>query len=237
VATAHHSLVALMSKNSNKDQLMLNLPIFTNIRQLEIARKILEYFYCNLKEILNPNPSSKLGTYVSMVTDFEWPNGRYTRRKMTPDMFPVKACMALGVVPTFDSSGQFVKFMPIANAIHENTQTIYIDLAIDALGKRRPEVSILLAYSIGLLDLDTLELLLGPVQFNGNLLKSDPNRIQLQISSNVVCCVPVDSASKRLAESMDKYGVYIRTKHPTIHPDDIMEDNISDHLDTEVTNV
>lgn len=234
VATAHHSLASLMNKNSNKDQLMMNLPIFTNIRQLEIARKILEHFYSNLKDIMGPN-SSKFGMYISMINDFEWPNGRYSHRKMTPDMFPVKACMALGVVPTFDASGQFVKFAPIANAIHENTQTIYIDLEIDALGKRKPEVSLLLAYAIGLLDLDTVEKLLGPVSRNGEMLKQDPTKIQLQISPNVVCCVPVNSANTALSTAMEKYGVYVRTKHPSIHPDDIMEGDIAEHLEANVT--
>lgn len=233
VATAHHSLASLMSRSSNKDQLMMNLPIFTNIRQLEIARKILEHFYCNLKDVLSAN-SSKFGVYVSMVNDFEWPNGRYGNRKMTPDMFPVKACMALGVVPTFDNSGQFLKFAPIANAIRENTQTIYIDLDIDALGKRKPEVSILLAYAVGLIDLDTLEKLLGPVSLNEQMLKQDPNKIQLQISPNVVCCVPVDSANVALASAMEKYGVYLKTRNSAIDSDDIVEDSIAEHLETNV---
>jgi hypothetical protein len=219
-----------MNKHSNKDQLMLNLPIFTNIRQLEIARKILEHFYSNLKEIMSCN-SSKFGTYVGMVNDFEWPNSKHNYRKLTPDMFPVKACMALGVVPTFDNSGQFIKFVPIANSIHENTQTIYIDLDIDTLGKRKPEVSVLLAYAIGLLDLETLEKLLGPVSRNSEVLKHDPNKVQLQISQNVVCCVPVDSASTCLATAMDKYGVYIKTTQSTIDIDDIDEDGISQHID------
>lgn len=234
IATAHHSFSALMGRNANRDQLMMTLPIFTNIRQLEIARKITEYFYSNIQNILKKD-SSNCGTYFSMVNDFEWPSGRYGRRKMTADLFPIKACLAMGVTPTFNQDGTFNKFVPIANTLLDNPETLYIEMEADDLGKRKPDVTLMLGYSIGLLSVETLELLLGPILVNKARLIDDPHRIQLQISRNIVCCVPVTTAKNSLAASLMKYDVYLdKVKHP-IDDADIMEHSLEEHIANQVS--
>lgn len=208
VAMAHHTMAALMSKESgrNKEQLMLNLPIFQNIRSMEICRKLLEQFFANLKQTLQPH-SSTFGNYCSMLNDFEWPNARYSRRKLNPEMFPVKAALALGVLPFFDESGAFQKFVPINGRLHDNDKTIYIDMPCDFLSNRRPEQALLLLYSVGLMSLEDLEKILGPVSQNEASLKGQSDRVQLQMSRNVVCCLPVDAANQTVSKMLAKYGI------------------------------
>ena len=210
VATAHHTLLALMTDrhaHKNRDQLMLNLPVFSNIRQLEICRKLLENFFGNLREAVKPH-SSAFANFLSGVNDFEWPNGRYSSRKIAPEMFPVKACLATGVIPLFGDSGNFEKFVPINGHLHDNTEVLYFDCDADSLVKKRVDVTFMLLYSSGLINRENLESILGPVSVSGAALKTDPTRVQLHISKNVVCCLPVDSASQSVYKMMAKYGIH-----------------------------
>lgn len=230
VAMAHHTMASLMGRGEgqrNRDQLMLNLPIFTHIRGLEVCRKILENFFINLSDILKTH-SSAMGQYSSMLNDFEWPTGRYSSKKLSPEMFPIKAALALGVLPKFDSSGKFDKFVPINGALHENPQTIYIEMDAEFLNRRRSEQAILLMYSTGLICLENLEKILGSVSHNEQSLKDSPDKVQLRMSRNVVCCLPVETANTSVYATLAKYGI---TKANTrnvnealakIDPDDLL---------------
>ena len=170
-----------------------------------------------------------------MVNDFEWPNGRYSRRKISPDTFPIKAVMALGVCPRFNASGEFDKFVPIANTLLDNQKTLYIEMQAEDLGKRKPEFSLLLAYAVGLIDLESLERILGPIAVNAERLKNDPSKVHLQISKNVVCCVPVDSAHSGLVESLHKYGIHLAKTNKAIDDEDInYGSSIADHINEHV---
>jgi hypothetical protein len=208
VAMAHHTMAALMSKDGgrNRDQLMLNLPIFQNIRSLETCRKLLEHFFVNLKQTLQPH-SSMFGHYCSMLNDFEWPTTRYSHKRLSPEMFPVKAALALGVLPTFDESGTFQKFVPVNGTLHANEKTIYIEMSSNFLSDRRPEQALLLLYSVGLISLEDLEKVLGPVSQNEESLKDSLDKIQLQMSRNVVCCLPLDAANQTVGKMLAKYGI------------------------------
>ena len=230
VAMAHHTMASLMGRGegrNNRDQLMLNLPIFLHIRALEICRKILENFFTNLPEILKTH-SSAMGQYSSMINDFEWPTGRYSSKKLAPEMFPIKAALALGVLPKFDDSGKFDKFIPINGALHDNPQTIYLEMDPDYLQRRRSEQSLLLMYSTGLISLEDLEKILGPISHNEQHLKDNPEKVQLRMSRNVVCCLPVESANTSVYATLAKYGITKSTTRDVndelakIEPEDLL---------------
>lgn len=218
VSMAHHTMASLMGKNSdggrNREQLMMNLPIFNHIRALEICRKILENFFVNLSDILKTH-SSAMGQYSSMLHDFEWPTGRYSAKKLAPEMFPIKACLALGVLPKFDGSGKFDKFVPINGALHSNPDTIYIEMDSEFLQRRRSEQAMLLMYSTGLVSLEDLEKILGPVSHNEKSLKDNPNKVQLRMSRNVVCCMPTETANTSVYATLAKYGI-TKTSRPSV---------------------
>lgn len=209
VAMAHHTLLSLMNdrhSNRNRDQLMVNLPVFSHIRQLEVCRKLLENFFTNLTECMKPH-SSVFGNYVSQVNDFEWPNNRYSNKRIPAEMFPVKACLAMGVLPSFDKSGKFDKFVPINGHLHDNQETLYFEFEVDGMVRRRADISLILLYSTGLISRENLESVVGPVSVTGAGLKQDPSKVQLHISKNVVCCLPVDAASVSVYNTMTKYGI------------------------------
>lgn len=209
VAMAHHTMASLMSRGegrSNRDQLMLNLPIFLHIRALEICRKIMENFFTNLPEILKTH-SSAMGEYSRMVHEFEWPNGRYSSRKVAPEMFPIKAALALGVLPKFDDSGKFDRFIPINGTLHDNPKTIYLEMDTEYLQRRRSEQSMLLMYSTGLISLEDLEKILGPISHNEQQLRDNSEKVQLRMSRNVVCCLPVESANASVYATLARYGI------------------------------
>jgi len=218
VTMAHHTMASLMftasstpSKSggyptASRDQLMMNLPIFLSIRTLDNCRKILENFFVNIVEILKTN-SSATGHYTNLINDFDWPvPNRYSGKRLEAEMFPVKAALAMGVLPKFDESGRFNKFIPIDGVLHENPQTIYIDVDSDYLKRRRPEHSLLLMYSTGIIRLEDLEKIVGSVSQNDKDHKNNSTKVQLRMSKNVVCCLPVESASKKIYETLAREG-------------------------------
>lgn len=209
VATAYYTMSSLMQRNSdNKGQLLSNLPVFSNIRQLETSRKALEYYFINLKQILKPH-SNQLSIFSNMVSDLDWPgSSRYSAsKKPTPEMFPIKACMALGVLPLFDQSGEFVKFTPINGKLHDNQVKLYMEIDPSMLAGRRPEVGLLLAYSVGIISQSALEALLGPLSLTGPKLAADPLMVQLNLGPNVVCCLPMDCANLNTYMNLRKFGI------------------------------
>jgi hypothetical protein len=125
-------------------------------------------------------------------------------------MFPVKACLALGVMPTFNHSGVFQKFVPIANKLWDNTKTLYYSIDPNTFTARRADVTLLLCYSAGLMNLEQLEYLLGPIGASSDVLKADPTKINLKLSNNVVCCMPMEAAHEKISQLLAKQGVVFR---------------------------
>jgi hypothetical protein len=210
ISLQHHTLASLMGssrRSSNMEKLYCDLPVFANIRLLELCRKGLEFFFNNLQRIILAN-TSEYGQYVSAVNSLEWPNSRYSSRRLSPEMFPVKACLALGVMPTFDSCGVFQKFVPIASKFCNNTKILYY--SVDPNGMfttRRPDITLLLCYSTGLMNIAHIEHFLGPIGTSSDVLKADRTKINLKLSNNVVCCMPMEAAHEKVSELLAKQGV------------------------------
>ena len=70
-----------------------------------------------------------------------------------------------------------------------------------------------MAYSVGIIDLRTLEALIGPsVVSCADRLKADPQLLQLNVGENVVCCVPLDSGCQATYDNLKKYGINLLPK-------------------------
>ena len=219
VVTANYSLQALLpkdyrSRDDKRRRLQMSLPTFINVDQLEKCRKALEMYFTNLPHVLRSS-SAELGKFTVMSTDTDWPEksnkyGRAGEAFMRSEGFIVKACLALGVIPTFDSCNAFVKFAPINGTLHINPKTVYYKAGATLHTQGRSEMAVLLAYSVGLINLEVLEKLLGPLQQSP--YSSGPTYMDLRISGNVVCCIPVDMASVAVQSNCRKSNL---TWHPT----------------------
>jgi len=211
ISLQHHTLAALMGNTyrTHKENLFSNLPIFSNILTLETCRKNVELFFCNIQKMLGKRPhmSNEYGRYVGEVHNMDWPSGKFSNRNLTPELFPVKACLALGVMPTFDTSGAFNKFIPISGKLHNNTKILYYATDPETFVDQRLDVTLLLCYSVGLMTLEQLDLILGPISATSELLKSDSMRVNLKLSNNVVCCTPIVSATLKTTEILARQGI------------------------------
>jgi len=208
ISLQHHTLAALMGNTHrlHKESLFSNLPVFSSINLLEMCRKSVELFFCNIQKILGKH-TNEYGRYVGMVNDLDWPNGKFSSRKLTAEVFPVKACLALGVMPTFDASGAFDKFVTIGDKLFNNTKILYYAIDPETFVDRRPDITLLLCYSVGLMSLEQLDLILGPISATSELLKSDSMKINLKLSNNVVCCTPIEAANLKITEILSKQGI------------------------------
>lgn len=219
VVTANYSLQALLPKESlyrddKRHRLQLSLPTFSNGAQLEKCRKALELYFTSLPHVLRYT-SAELGRFTVLAADTDWPEksnryGRAGETFMRSEGFIVKACLALGVIPTFNSCNTFVKFAPINGTLHINPKTVYYKAGSTLHTQGRSEMAVLLAYSVGLINLEVLEKLLGPLQQSP--YSSGPTYMDLRISGNVVCCIPVDMASVAVQSNCRKSNL---TWHPT----------------------
>ena len=219
VVTANYSLQSLLpkdyhSRGEKQRRLQISLPTFSNVAQLEKCRKALELFFTSLPNVLRSS-SSELGRFTVMTTDTDWPEkqnryGHAGEAFMRSEGFLVKACLALGVIPVFDPCNTFIKFAPINRTLHSNLKTVYYKAGATLHTQGRSEMSVLLAYSVGLINLEVLEKLLGPLQQSP--YSSGSTYMDLRISKNVVCCIPVDMASVAVQSNCRKSGL---TWHPT----------------------
>ena len=98
--------------------------------------------------------------------------------------------MALGVIPTFDKhDGHLLKFVDVIGALHDNPTEVYYEVTADTITQKLPVVTLLLAYSAGVLNLESLEMFLGPIAVNIEALKKNPSKVHLRLSNKVVCCL------------------------------------------------
>ena len=216
VAMAYYMMSSLISKehSSNKSSLLQKLPVFGSIKQLEQSRKLLDFYFKNLKELLKPH-SHQMAEFSNMAQDIEWPGStRYGGcRKPSAEVMPIKACLATGVLPAFNQSGDFEKFVPINGKLHSPDKKVYVEATAESVSGRRAELGILMAYSVGIIDLRTLEALIGPsVVSCADRLKADPQLLQLNVGENVVCCVPLDSGCQATYDNLKKYGINLLPK-------------------------
>ena len=208
ISVAHHAFKSLMHGgrgNSDADKIQLNLPIFTAIKTLERARKILEHFFSNTSIILNNKNNGEFARFVSSVHDLEWPSRKYAQKIVSPEMFPVIACLALEVIPIFDQSGQFIRFTRIDNNLSDNKHVVYYDIDPHNLSKIRPDITFLLAYSAGLITIQDLETLLG-INRNKTTAETD-GQVHLRLSKNIVLCFPIEYALTQVQTSFDRQNL------------------------------
>lgn len=195
ISVAHHAFKSLMHGGRgtfDADKIQINLPIFTCIKTLERTRKILEHFFSSTSKILGNKANHEFSQFVSSVNDLEWPSRKYSQKIVSPEMFPVIACLALEVIPLFDKSGQFTKFVKIDNNLSDNKRVIYYEVDPHNLTTRRPEITFLLAYSTGLITLEDLETVMG---INRNTMTAETTGYaHLRLSKNIVLCFPIEYA-------------------------------------------
>ena len=201
ISMTYHSLVSLLpkdtySRNNHAEKLITAYPTFKDIRTLESCRKRLEEFYCSTKRMLNHSSNNAYSEFVSNISNLQWPGNRYCRNRYNesgtagPEKFPITACLALGVIPTFcKHEGHLLKFVDVIGALHDNPTELYYEVTVDAITQKLPIVTLLLAYSSGVLSLESLEIFLGPITANSEALKKDSSKVHLRLSDKVVCCM------------------------------------------------
>lgn len=195
----------------SRNSLNYNLPTFSSIRTMENCRKTLEEYFSNWTNIYVHGGHSS--HYAARINDIDWPGHKYNGRRLTPETFPIKAALALGVRPEFDQGGQFSKFVPIAGNLLNNTEVVYRDVPDPLSCMKRlsskgiTELSVLMLYSEGLISLDNLEASIGSVRNNREALINDSSKIKIPLSTKVMLCVDRDSAYKAIFYMYTKHGV------------------------------
>jgi hypothetical protein len=225
ISVAHHAFKSLMhggkSTSQDIDKIQVNLPIFTSIKVLDRARKILEHFFSNTKYLVGSKLltgktyNGEYSRFVSSVNDLEWPNRKYSQKVISPEMFPITACLALEVIPAFDQNGQFMKFLQIENNLYDNKHVVRYEVDPHNLSTRQPEVTFLLAYSVGLIGIEDLENILGIKRTNTlvpdttNFLKtSETNKhVHLHLGKNIVLCFPIEYALGEVQASFSRQNL------------------------------
>lgn len=205
VSVANYTLKALLSRSDSNQgggrQIDRKFPIFNRQTALATSREILESFFVDLTAT-----GSKHFTKWGDVT-------HNTKRLEGPHSNPVflipKLCLMLGVAPTFDKNGTFLKFKPIDNQLLVNTQKVHLTAqSIDTgiTDKIDPFITITyaLCYSLGLMSLADLELKTG-ITNGGAALAADPNYIKLTIGPNLVCCISTTFSYDTCAASLARF--------------------------------
>jgi len=100
----------------------------------------------------------------------------------------------LGVVPKFNQSGVFEKFVPLPANIVKPSKKVYIEssaIDVDNTHKLEPmlNLTMMLCYEVGLISLETLEKSIGLVNAGEALGKSD-DYVHVAMGKHVVCCIP-----------------------------------------------
>ena len=183
------------NKKSTIDQ---QYPVFNKPLNLEYGRKILEAFF---ESVINNRSKSAWGDLVYRIDNMKWGN------LDNPCYMIPRLCLIMGVYPQFDDSGKFIKFLPLAENLKLPTKKIYIESP--AIDIDCPNVSLeqyialttTICYELGLIQLDTLEKILGLID-GGSSLANSPNFVQMNLGKHVVCCIPetlaYDASSKAM---------------------------------------
>ena len=234
ISMTYHSLASLLpkdsySRSSHADKLAASYPTFKDIRTLENCRKRLEEFYSATKRILDHSSNNAYSEFVSNMNSLPWPTTQHSSRYgqgsviCGPDKFPVLACLALGVIPTFDKhDGHLLKFVDVIGALHDNPTEVYYEVTADTITQKLPVVTLLLAYSAGVLNLESLEMFLGPIAVNIEALKKNPSKVHLRLSNKVVCCLAATCSKEMSIKHIKSNNLMHSTTVPQV--EEVYED-------------
>ena len=205
ISLANCTYKALLGTGSNthskKDKIDNQYPVFSKSNGVEQGRKALELFF---NTVLNPRSKGKWGDLVYLVQNMRWVSDN-------PCFLIPKLCLVLGVVPSFNSSGKFEKFVSMAGNFAQNNEKLYLELTalnIDQGHDLEPFIAstMALCYDLGIVKLDAIEKNLGVVN-RGTALLNNPNYFKVNVGKTVVCCVPKKFSYDITEKAITKFNV------------------------------
>jgi hypothetical protein len=189
ITLANYTYKALLGSSGQglyqkKDRIDMQYPIFLKSNAVDQGRKLLETFF---KEVVGNRSKSKWGDVVYCTQLMRWTSDN-------PCFIIPKLCMVLGVMPTFDVSGKFQKFVPLAGNFNQPKKKLHLEFnAIDVSQSHSLDpfitVALSLCYDLGIVKLDAVEKTLGIVNA-GSALANNDNYFKVSIGKNTVCCIP-----------------------------------------------
>lgn len=190
VSIANHVLKSLLNRTESSHhasrQIDLKFPILHRQAVLAGCREVLELFFADTAA------AQQAGRYCNLWGSIDYKVRKLDLLHTSPVYLIPKMCLLLGVAPSFDKSGQFLKFNPIDNKLLVNTTKVYLESKSidmrDNEGATLSNMTLALCYSLGLMSLADLENRIGIINA-GVALNQDPNFIKIAIGPNLVCCV------------------------------------------------
>jgi len=188
ITAANHSYKALLSgdsKRSKMDSVDAKYPIFHRQNSMDYGRRVLEGFF---NSALKDKSSRAWGILThTLISNMDWvvANPYYAIPKL---------CLTLGVVPKFNESGVFERFVKIQGNTMQPTKKVYIEsdaIDVDHTHKLEPMLNLTMAlcYTLGLVSLSTLEKSIGLVNA-GEGLGNSKEYVHVNMGDYLVCCIP-----------------------------------------------
>lgn len=205
ITLANYTYKALLGGGSRgnhdkRDKIDNQYPVFSKNNALEHARRMLETFF---DEVVGNRSKARWGDVVYTTQNMRWLSDN-------PCFLIPKLCLVLNVVPSFDASGKFQKFVPMPGYFTQNTEKLYLELTamnIDQTSDLEPFITMILAlcYDLGIVKLDVLEKTLGVVN-GGAALKNNPNYFKANVGNNLVCCLPKSYSYDMTVKALAKFN-------------------------------
>lgn len=206
ITLANYTYKALLGSGSRsnydkKDKIDNQYPVFAKNNAVEHARRLLETFF---DEVVGNRSKHRWGDVVYSTQNMRWVSDN-------PCFLIPKLCLVLGVVPSFDASGKFQKFVPMAGNFTQNTEKLYLELSamnIDQTSDLQPFITMILAlcYDLGIVKLDVIEKTLGVVN-GGAALKNNSNYLKANVGNNLVCCLPKNYSYDMTVKALTKFNL------------------------------
>jgi hypothetical protein len=203
ISLANYTFKALLTGTHNYgkiEKIDNQYPIFSRKLNLEHGRKILESFF---QDALTNRKNHAWTNVVHQVNNMRWHTDN-------PCYAIPKLCLVLGVVPTFNETGQFVKFVPAQNNLKLPNKKLFIELTsinIDQSTNLSPFLlaTMVFGYELGLVPLSTIEQNFGIVNA-GAAFDVNPNYTKVPLGNNVVCCISKTFSYDVSNEALAKYN-------------------------------
>lgn len=188
ITMANYAYKALLSGSSNRhkaESVNQKYPVFNRQLTMDYGRKVLELFF---NESLKNKSAAAWGQLTHMLSNnMEWV-------VVNPYYAIPKLCLTLGVIPKFNESGVFEKFVGMEGNATQPTKKVYLEAAaIDVDNSHKIEtmlnLTMALCYEMGIISLDTLEKSIGLVNAGEGLGNSE-DYVHVEMGKHLICCIP-----------------------------------------------
>jgi hypothetical protein len=197
IATAHHSMMALMDPGSkvngrnHDEEICTQLPLVIDQLTMDKLRKLMEAYFQDIDMTVEAK-GPRYSEFHKSNGELRWVGtSRYSQRATKPEESPTAMCLALGVRPKLDGR-KFKGFVPAENNLISSTTRFHCTLTPRQLNSNDPKVACIVMYSCGLIsDIDFRNLMGKCVQDHDPSLEA--GHVKLPIGPLVTVLLPRES--------------------------------------------